>query len=85
MHVEITSVDGSVDTNKRADGSVNFSQKAYLHTDAAYPLPFKLSLASQADAYGVGKYKLSAGAFKTGQYGDLEINRYQMRLEKLDK
>jgi hypothetical protein len=81
MFIEFLSND-AVQTRQTAKGAMH-KQNAYLHTDnpfdsgrKAYPLPFSIPLNSPMDAAPPGVFTLSAGAFRTNQYGDLELNRY---------
>ena len=55
-------------------------QQAYLHTGSAYPIPFKLSIRTPADAYPSGEYTLHPDSFTVNQFGGLEINRFEIRL-----
>ena len=58
-------------------------QQAYYHNGGAYPMPFKLSIRTPADAYPSGEYTLHPDSFTTNQYGNLELNRFEMRLVPL--
>lgn len=55
-------------------------QQAYLHTGAAYPIPFKLSIRNASEAYPSGKYTLHPSSFQVNQFGGLELNRFEIRL-----
>ncbi len=57
-----------------------YSQKAYAHTGGAFPVEFKLPLENQNSAYPSGAYLLDPSSFAVGRYGDLEINRFEMKL-----
>lgn len=57
-----------------------WSQRAYAHLGGAFPAEIKVSLQSPQDAYPVGEYELSDESFGVGQYGDLEINRFNFKL-----
>jgi hypothetical protein len=82
MIVEISPKDGHLQARKMKDGSEIFSQRAYLHTNAPFPVPFKLSLDGPVPN-AAGKYELDPACFKAGQYGDLEIDRYGIKLLKI--
>jgi hypothetical protein len=56
-------------------------QRAYAHFGGAFPVEFNLPLEKPTDMYRIGKYQLSPQSFKVGQYGDLEINRFDIRLD----
>lgn len=79
MKVEINPQDGQLVTDIRKDGTPSYSQRAYLHTGAAFPLPFKLSLPNQ-NAYPYGSYSLDSSCFRAGKYGGLEIDGYNVKL-----
>jgi hypothetical protein len=79
MKVEITQQDGQLVTDQRKDGGLSYSQRAYLHTGAAFPMPFKLPL-NGPNAYQAGHYQLDPSCFKVSQYGGLEIDRYGIKL-----
>jgi hypothetical protein len=55
-------------------------QRAYLHTDGAYPIPFKVSLRNPSEAYASGFYTISPESFKVNQYGNLELSRFDFKL-----
>lgn len=80
LQVEVNSKDGQLQTQTRQDQTKSYSQTCYLHTGAAYPLKFKLNLSSPAEVYPAGKYQLDPSCFKTGQYGNLEMDRYSIKL-----
>ena len=52
-------------------------QQAYFHTGSAYPMPFKLSIRTPADAYPSGEYTLHPDSFTVNKFGGLEINRFE--------
>jgi hypothetical protein len=85
MHVEIVS--GNCDVRSRSfttkDGGQRqvHEQPAFLHVPGSpYPLPFSLSLDTAAAAYGPGTYVFAPESIRTNQYGQLEFNRFGMRL-----
>jgi hypothetical protein len=61
-----------------------YSQKAYAHTGGAFPVEFKIPLSNHNDAYRVGVYQLDPESYQVGRFGDLEINRYEMKLIPLE-
>lgn len=94
MKIEIMEAHSAVQsrTIQGKDGKADktyYSQKAYAHTGGAFPVEFKLPLESHNDAYRAGTYELDPSSFAVGRYGDLEINRFEMKLtpfvEKLSK
>lgn len=79
--LKISIVDGHHTPESRTtQKGVMWSQEAYAHLGGAYPAKIKLSLDGPQAAYPPGDYQLSPAAFKVGQYGDLEINRFQVKL-----
>jgi len=60
-----------------------YEQKVYAHLGGAFPVEMKLSFDDHKDAYPIGKYELSKSSFKVGQYGDLQIDRYNTVLTPL--
>lgn len=83
IEIEINSNDCQIQTrtvNGKNGSRTIHEQQAYLHTGAAYPVPFKLSLRNAADAYPSGKYTLDPSSFQVNQFGGLELNRFEIRL-----
>lgn len=80
MIVEVTAKDGQLQVEPTKDNKERFSQKAYLDTGSAYPLAFRINLPNASSHYKAGKYRLSPDCFRTGKYGDLEINPYNVSL-----
>ena len=85
MFVEI--VAGNAEVRSRSfttkDGGQRqvHEQPAFLHIPGSpYPLPFSISLDSAASAYAPGQYVFSPDSVRTNQYGQLEFNRFGMRL-----
>lgn len=74
-------------TFKGRDGKPDrhvFEQKVFAHFGGAFPVEFKLSFDTPEEAYKVGKYVLTPDSFKVGQYGDLQIDRYNIQLSPVD-
>jgi hypothetical protein len=66
----------------KATGDVRkvYNQNVYIWKDnEKYPIKSRIPL-ENSSPYPVGMYALSDGAFEVGQYGDLQINRYEIRL-----
>lgn len=57
-----------------------FSQTAFAHLGGPFPVQIRLPLESMQAYYQVGKYHLSDDSFRVGQYGDLQINPYGIKL-----
>lgn len=51
-------------------------QEAYFDLGGAFPAQGKLRLIREADAAGVGEYRLGPDQFEVGRYGGLELKRY---------
>lgn len=82
MKIEITSkaVDVRTGTSKEGKPFRAVSQNAYLWLDGKpYPKEFRLSI-DEAAPYPIGQYRLDDSAFTVSQYGDLQINRFELRL-----
>jgi len=62
-----------------------YKQKAYMHNGGAFPQEITLSFNSLPECLSVGKYELLPTSYKSGKYGDLEIDRYNMQFNKLDE
>lgn len=79
--MKITIVQGhhQPDSRNTQKGTM-WSQKAYADLGGAFPAEIKISLQSPERAYAVGEYELSPQSFKVGQYGDLEVNRFNIKL-----
>lgn len=66
------------------------SQKAYLHNGKHYPAEFDLPISRDANGtwlppYQPGFYELTPGSITVnGEYHNLEINRYEMALVKVE-
>lgn len=55
-----------------------YSQVAFAHLGARFPVEISLSLEQGASPYPAGKYQLHISSFKVGQYGRLEFERNLM-------
>ena len=60
-----------------------FHVDAYAHLGGAFPVQFRLPAQSSTHIFSPGHYQLSPESFKVGQYGDLEIDRFNMALVPL--
>lgn len=83
LEIELNTNDCQIQTrsvNGKNGQRTIHEQQAYLHTGAAYPIPFKLSIRNAAEAYPSGKYTLHPSSFQVNQFGGLELNRFEMRL-----
>lgn len=64
-------------------------QEAYLHNGHHYPDRFEISLADNElgpSPYQPGFYTLAPGSISVNrEYGNLEINRYEMKLLRLEE
>lgn len=88
MHIEIVAGNCEVRSRQfqteRGARSVH-EQPAYLHMPGmAYPLPFTISLNTAADAYAPGNYVFAPESLRTNNYGQLEFNRFGMRLVRVN-
>jgi hypothetical protein len=66
--------------SRTTKNGVMWNQDGYVHLGGAYPSKMKITLESPAAAYGPGEYELSPESFRVGQYGDLEVNRFGMKM-----
>lgn len=57
-----------------------FEQKAYVHMGGLFPVETKLTFDDHNDAYAIGKYQLAPSSFKVNQYGQLELDRFGIKL-----
>ena len=64
-------------TNKNT-GELNtfYIQPAYAHLGDAFPVKINVPLISPEHAYSAGFYTLSLQSYRVGNFGDLEIDRY---------
>lgn len=61
-----------------------YSQTAYADMGGAFPVAFEIPLETPAHAYPIGNdYVLSPSSFKVNQYGNLELNRFQIKLDRI--
>lgn len=65
---------------KNKPDELSWSQPAFAHLGGHFPVEIKLPLKNATFAHPVGKYNLDKDSFKVGQYGDLEINRWEINL-----
>lgn len=57
-----------------------YEQKAYAHTGGVFPVEFKITHDDHNNAYQVGEYELSPESYKVNQYGQLELDRFGLKL-----
>lgn len=63
-------------------------QEAYLHNGHRYPERFEVPVPMDGDKprpYPAGFYTLCPSSLKVGEYKDLEINRFEFKLLRLDE
>lgn len=82
MKISIVSGFENVISSVRGEKTYH-EQQAYADLGQAYPVPFKITLESPNQAYGIGDYELDPASFRVNQYGSLEINRFGFKLKKL--
>jgi hypothetical protein len=70
---------------KGKDGTprILYSQKAYLHKGGAFPVEFTLSVESPALAYPVGDYSLDLECLRINKFGSLEVDPYNVNLQRI--
>lgn len=66
--------------SRNTRNGVMWNQDAYVHLGGAYPSKMKIPLDSPSGAYPPGEYELSPDSFRVGQYGDLEVNRFGLKI-----
>lgn len=68
---------------------VIYRQEAYLHNGHHYPERFEVPLSAEEGKepvpYEPGFYTLCPSSLKVGEYKDLEINRFDFKLLRLDE
>lgn len=57
-----------------------FHIPAAVDTGGLYPVEFRFPVASESHIMAPGKYSLAECSFKVGQFGDLEIDRFNITL-----
>lgn len=57
-----------------------YEQKAYANMGGVFPVEFKITHDDHNNAYPIGKYQLAPSSYKVNQYGQLELDRYGMKL-----
>ena len=62
------------------DAITFYEQKAYAHTGGVFPVEFKITHDDHNNAYPIGKYELAPSSYKVNQYGQLELDRFGMKL-----
>lgn len=66
--------------SRQTKNGIMWWQDAYAHLGGPFPAQIKVPLRDAAAAYAVGEYELGPENFRVGKFGDLEINRFEMRL-----
>jgi hypothetical protein len=70
-------------TTKTIKENTFYEQKAYADMGGAFPVEFKLPLNSPVEANPIGSdYELDPASFKINQYGNLEIDRFNIKLRR---
>jgi hypothetical protein len=69
--------------DKSGNDMTVYWQNGYAHLGGAFPVEIEIPLDSPADAYSLGKYKLSASSYRVSPYRKLEVNPYSISLEPL--
>ena len=82
--IEVVAGHDRPESRKFGDREV-YIQKAYMHNGGAFPQEIKLTFDNLTSCLEVGKYALLPCSFKSGKYGDLEIDRFNMQFQKLDE
>ncbi len=81
MYIEIDSP--QVFSEVTRNGNELRYQIAYMWSpDVKYPTTYRIGLGS-APPYEPGKYLLGARSFRVSQFGNLELDRYSIELNKL--
>lgn len=62
------------------DQKTFYEHEAYLHQNGAFPVQCRLPAKDVTHILAPGKYTLSPNAYKVGQYGDLQIDRFNIEL-----
>lgn len=73
-------------TFKGKDGKPDrtvYEQKAFAHLGGVFPVQFTLTHDDHKNAYEIGEYQLAPESFKIGPYGDLQIDRYNLKLKPI--
>jgi hypothetical protein len=70
---------------KTRDGSprILYSQKAYLHKGGPFPVEFTLGVESPPLAYPIGDYSLDLDCLRVNKFGSLEVDPYNVTLQKI--
>lgn len=61
---------------------VVYDQTAFAHLGGVFPVEMRLTHNDHNEVLEVGKYLLHPSSFKVGRYGGLEIDNFNMVLEK---
>ena len=65
---------------RRDSNEISWSQKGFAHLGGAFPVEIKIPLQNASHAYSVGLYDIDTKSFRVGQYGNLELSRWELHL-----
>ena len=65
---------------RRDNQELTWSQKGFAHLGGAFPVEIKIPLENATKAYSVGVYEVDVKSFRVGQYGNLELSRWELHL-----
>lgn len=80
MKIEIVAGHHQPHSRQTKNGGMMYWQDGYCHMGGAFPTQVRIPLRDQTKAYPPGQYDLSPESFTVGQYGDLQINRFELFL-----
>jgi hypothetical protein len=75
-------------TSKKGEPYTIHRQEGYLHNGHKYPERFEFAppeVDGKPIPYKAGFYTIAPSSLKVGEYKDLEINRYEFKLLRLDE
>ncbi|QBF81321.1 hypothetical protein EXU30_00385 [Shewanella maritima] len=67
------------------EGRVFYEQTAYAHLGDKFPVKMTLQVDGPAAVYPAGKYEISEKSFVINNFGGLELKRFGLVINKLDK
>lgn len=62
-----------------------YEQVAYAHLGGKFPVEMKLQLEQGQPAYAAGLYTIHPSSFAINQYGSLELKRFGLLIEPIDR
>lgn len=81
IEVKSTDVETRTGTSKAGKAYSIRNQSAYWHkVGEAYPFKITIGLEDGQEAYIPGFYILGESSYKVGRFGDLEIDRFNLKL-----